>query len=119
VEIIPSLFVSDNTISRRLVNMGKKLCLFVYYVKLIDNKQWMVEEAATLNGAMNNRTMKGSIRRRIRKQCRQICLLSSLVSSDVRLGLLRLVVVVFDFRYASDYAMPSNVFLLTIDSIRG
>jgi len=59
VEIIPSLFVSDNTISRRLVNMGKKLCLFVYYVKLIDNKQWMVEEAATLNGAMNNRTMKG------------------------------------------------------------
>ncbi len=118
VEIIPSLFVSDNTISRRLVNMGKKLCLFVYYVKLID-KQWMVEEAAILNGAMNNRTMKGSIRRRIRKQCRQICLLSSLVSSDVRLGLLRLVVVVFDFRYVSDYAMPSNVFLLTIDSIRG
>jgi hypothetical protein len=42
--------------------MGKKLCLFVYYVELIDNKQWMVEEATTLNGAMESRMVEGSIR---------------------------------------------------------
>jgi hypothetical protein len=59
------VFVSNNIISRRLVNMGRKLCLFVYYVELIDNKQWMVEEATILNEVMENRTVEGSIRRRI------------------------------------------------------
>ncbi len=45
--------------------MGRKLCLFVYYVELIDNKQWMAEEATTLNGAMESRMVEGNIRRRI------------------------------------------------------
>jgi len=28
-------------VSRRLVSSGRKLCLFVYYVEQINNKQWM------------------------------------------------------------------------------
>jgi len=52
-------------VSRRLVSMGKKLCLFVYYVEQIDNKQWMVEEAMALNGGMESRMMEGKIRSRI------------------------------------------------------
>ncbi len=54
--------------------MGMKLCLFAYYVELSDNKLWMVEEAATLNGGMESRTMKGRIKRRIQKQCKHVFL---------------------------------------------
>ncbi len=45
--------------------MGRKLCLFVYYVELTNNKQWMVEEATALNGAMESQMVEGNIRRRI------------------------------------------------------
>ncbi len=38
--------------------MGKKLCLFVYYVEQIDNKQWMVEEAVALDRGMESRWWK-------------------------------------------------------------
>jgi hypothetical protein len=55
------------TLSRRLVSMGRKLCLFVYYVELINNKQWMVEESVTLNGAMEGQMVEGSVRRRIQE----------------------------------------------------
>ncbi len=47
--------------------MGRKLYLFMYYVELIDNKQWMAEEATALNGARESRTVEGSIRRRIQE----------------------------------------------------
>jgi hypothetical protein len=57
--------VAALTVSRRLVTMGRKLCLFVYYVELIDNKLWMVEGVVTLNGGMESRTMEGRIKRRI------------------------------------------------------
>jgi len=49
--------------------MGMKSCLFVCYVEHVTTKLWMVEEAMTLNGGLHNRTVEGSIRRRIRKQC--------------------------------------------------
>ncbi len=45
--------------------MGKKSCLFVYYVKLIGTKLWMVEKGATLNGGLKTRTVQGRIRRKI------------------------------------------------------
>jgi hypothetical protein len=32
--------------------MGRKFCLFVYYVELIDTELWMAKEAATLNGSL-------------------------------------------------------------------
>jgi hypothetical protein len=32
--------------------MGRKSCLLMYYVELIDTKLWMVEETTTLNGGM-------------------------------------------------------------------
>jgi hypothetical protein len=44
--------------------------------------------------------------------------LSSSISGDGRLGLLRLVVV-FDFHCTNDYTMANNMFLLIIVSIRG
>jgi len=39
-------------VSRKLVRMGRKFCLFVYYVELIDIKLWMVKEGVALNGGM-------------------------------------------------------------------
>ncbi len=54
-------------VSRRLVSMGRKLCLFMYYVELIDDIQWMAKEVVALNGAMESRTTEGNIRRKIRE----------------------------------------------------
>ncbi len=34
--------------SRKLARMGRKFCLFVYYVKLIGIKLWMAKEGATI-----------------------------------------------------------------------
>jgi hypothetical protein len=34
--------------SRKLVRMGRKFCLFVYYVELIGIELWMVEEGVTI-----------------------------------------------------------------------
>jgi hypothetical protein len=73
-------------VSRKLVSMGRKSCLFVYYVELIGTKLWMAKEATTLNGGLESRTMEGKIRRRIRKQCKQFFLLSSSISRDGRLA---------------------------------
>ncbi len=52
------------TISRSLVRLGRKLCLFVYYVEQINNKQWMAKEATTFNGGVESRTMRDNIRKR-------------------------------------------------------
>ncbi len=49
-------------ISRKLVRMGKKSCLFVYYVELIGIELWMVEECATMNGGLETRTIEGMIK---------------------------------------------------------
>ncbi len=43
--------------------MGKKSCLFVYYVKLIGIELWMAKEVVTLNGGLESRTVEGKIRR--------------------------------------------------------
>jgi len=32
--------------------MGRKSCLFVYYVEIINTKLWMAKEVATLNGGL-------------------------------------------------------------------
>ncbi len=88
---------------RRLVSSGRKFCLFVYYVKQINNKQWMAKKTTTLNGSMWSRTVEGKI----------------LFLEDDRWSLLRFVVLASDFRYASDYIMASDMFLLVIGSIRG
>jgi hypothetical protein len=39
----------------------------VYYVKLIDTKLWMVEEAMALNGGLESKAVEGMIRRGIQK----------------------------------------------------
>jgi hypothetical protein len=88
VEIILSLFVTAAIIvSRKLMNMGRKFCSFVYYVKLINTELWMAEEAMTLNGDGESRTVEGRIRRRIRKQCREVFLFSSSILRDGRFDL--------------------------------
>jgi len=57
-------------ISKKLMRMGRKSCLFMYYVELIDSKLWMVEEVVTLNGGLKSRMVEGMIRRKIWKQCK-------------------------------------------------
>jgi hypothetical protein len=73
------------TISIKLVSMGRRSCLFVYYVEMIGTKLWMAKEAIALNGVLESRTVKGKIRRKIRKQCKQVFLFSSSISGDGRL----------------------------------
>jgi hypothetical protein len=46
------------TISRKLVRMGRKSCLFVYYVELIGTELWMVEEGDALSGGLESRMWK-------------------------------------------------------------
>jgi hypothetical protein len=75
-------------VSRKLVSMGRKFCLFVYYVKLIGIELWMTEEVTTLNGGLENKILENMIRRRIWKLWRQVFLFSSLVSGDGRFDLL-------------------------------
>jgi len=53
--------------SRKLVRMGRRICLFVYYVKLIGTKLWMVEEGVPLKEGLKLWTVKGKIRRGIWK----------------------------------------------------
>ncbi len=83
-----SLFVTVTIIvSRKLVSMGRKICSFVYYVKLINTELWMAEEAMALNDDWESRIMEGRIRRRIRKQCREVFFFSSSVLGDGRFDL--------------------------------
>jgi hypothetical protein len=63
----------------------------------------MAKKTTTLNGSMWSRTVEGKI----------------LFLEDDRWSLLRFVVLASDFRYASDYIMASDMFLLVIGSIRG
>ncbi len=51
------------------MSLGRKLCLFMYYVEQIDNEQWVAKEAATFNGGVESRTMHDSIKRKIQRQC--------------------------------------------------
>jgi len=55
--------------SRRLVSLDRKLCLFVYYVEQIDNKQWVGKEVATFNGGVESRMVHDNIKRKIQGQC--------------------------------------------------
>jgi hypothetical protein len=57
------------TASRKLVRLGRKFCLFEYYVEHINNKQWMAKEATTFNEGVESRTMHDNIRRTIQEHC--------------------------------------------------
>jgi len=70
------------------MNMGRKFCLFVYYVKLIGIELWMIEEVTTLNEGLENKIVEDMIKRRIWKLCRQVFLFSSLVLGNGRFDLL-------------------------------
>ncbi len=70
-DFILSLFVM--TASRRLVNLGTNLCLFVYYVEQVDNKQWVAKDTTTFNGGVESRTVHDNITRRIQGQWKQVC----------------------------------------------
>jgi hypothetical protein len=43
----------------KLVRMGWKSCLFVYYEQLNGTELWMVKEGVTLNGGLESRTVEG------------------------------------------------------------
>jgi hypothetical protein len=59
-KIIPSTVVM--IISRRLLSLGRKLCLFVYYRERINKKQWMVKKIVALNAGMWSRMVEGKDR---------------------------------------------------------
>lgn len=49
--------------SRNLVEVGKKICLFVYYVKFIGAKLWMARKGATLKGGLEHWMVEGRIKK--------------------------------------------------------
>jgi hypothetical protein len=52
------------------MRMGRKICLIVYYTKLIDAELCIVVKGATLKGGLEHCMVKSKIRRGILKQCR-------------------------------------------------
>jgi hypothetical protein len=52
VTICFSTIVTTIIASKKLVRMSRKICLFVYYVKLISTKLWMAEEGVALKEAL-------------------------------------------------------------------
>ncbi len=76
VTICLSKIVVAITVLKKLVRMGMKSCLFMYYVELIGIELWMAEEGVALNGGLESKMVEGKIRRGIRKQYRQVFLLS-------------------------------------------
>jgi hypothetical protein len=64
-----SKIVTTIIYSKKLVKMGRKICLFLHYVELIDTKLWMVKEGVTLNGGLDIWTVERRIKRGIWKQC--------------------------------------------------
>jgi hypothetical protein len=71
-----SKIVITITTSRKLVRMGKRICLFVYYAKLISVELQMDVEGVALKGGLEHWTVEGMIRRGILQQCRSIFLLA-------------------------------------------
>ncbi len=67
VTICFSRIATTITASRKLVRMGRKICFFVYYVKLINIKLWMAEEGVALKKGFELWTVEGRIRKGIRK----------------------------------------------------
>jgi len=47
--------------------MGKRICLFVYYVELISTKLWIVKEGVALKKDLELWMVEGRITREIRK----------------------------------------------------
>jgi hypothetical protein len=80
----------------------------------------MAKETTTLNGGMGSKMVEGRIRRKIQKQWRQVfSSFLNLFPEDDRWSLLRFVVAVPNFHWASDYTMVGDMLLLVINFIRG
>ncbi len=60
------------TSSKRLVSLGRKLCLFVYYVEQVDNKQWVAKDVPTFNGGVESRMVHDTIKKGIQGQWKQV-----------------------------------------------
>jgi len=51
------------TTSRKLVKMGRRICLLVYYAELVDAKLWMAMEGVALKGGLEPWIMEDMIKR--------------------------------------------------------
>jgi hypothetical protein len=67
------------TASRKLVRMGRRICLFVYYAKLIGAELQMAVEGAALKGGLEPWMVEDRIIRGIPKHCGSKVLLAKLV----------------------------------------
>ncbi len=55
-------------VSKRLVSLGRKLCLFVNYVKHVDNKQWVAKDIANISMERRSKTLHDNIRKGVQGQ---------------------------------------------------
>ncbi len=74
VYVITCLLVVAMTTWRRLLNLGKKLCLFMCYVEQVGNKQWVAKGVVSIQWRGEVGCYKMNIRRGIQGQ-RRTCLL--------------------------------------------
>jgi hypothetical protein len=65
---------------RRLVSLGRKLCLFVCYVKHVANKQWVAKGVASVEWRGEIKCCRMNIRRGVQRQRkRSMVLVASVV----------------------------------------
>jgi hypothetical protein len=80
------LLVVEMTTSRRLVSLGRKLCLFVYHVKQVDNKQMGGQGCCKHSMERENRTVHDNIRKGVQGQMEEVYWFGWLCCKRVEVG---------------------------------
>jgi hypothetical protein len=80
------LLVITMTILRRLMSLSRKLCLFVYYVKHVDNKQWVPKGGANIQWRGRVGRCMTSYKEEFKGKCRQVYWFCWLCCKRVKMG---------------------------------
>jgi len=72
------------------VSLGRKLCLFVCYVKHVANKQWVAKGATNIEWRREIGRCRTNIRRGVQRQRRRSMVLVAFVVNCVELGLVEI-----------------------------
>jgi hypothetical protein len=83
------LLVVAMTASKRLVSLGRKLCLFVHYVKQVDNKQWVAKDATNIEWRGRVRRCMTIQEEEFKGKWRHVCCFGWLCCRSVELGACR------------------------------
>jgi hypothetical protein len=71
---------------RKLVSLNRKFCLFVYYVKHVDNKKWVAKDAANIQWRRRVGRCMTSYKKEFKGKCRQVYWFYWLCCRRVKVG---------------------------------